>query len=151
MEGSHIGGPFYCIGEIIGLRSFYSYFFRASERGETARIEKKTLHLEFHIQAWPVFLKEPLRCGFKRNTLCGTGAGRPPSMEETLQCASAREASDLACSHWGWGMELGCFIFVTWCFFVVLWGRILVTACWCQWACLIPPPCHGFGAWMCVL
>lgn len=79
------------------LKIFLFIFFRESERGEAARIEKKTLHLEFHIQAWPAFLKEPLRCGFKRNSLCGTGAGREPSMEETLQSVSAQRANDLAC------------------------------------------------------
>lgn len=79
------------------LRIFLFIFFRESERGEAARIEKKTLHLEFHIQAWPAFLKEPFRCGFKRNSLCGTGAGREPSMEKTLQCVSVRGANDLAC------------------------------------------------------
>lgn len=79
------------------LKIFLFIFLRESERGEAAGIEKKTLHLVFHIQAWPASLKEPLRCGFKRNTLCGTGVGSEPSMEETLQCVAARGASDLAC------------------------------------------------------
>lgn len=71
-------------------------FFRPSKRGEAARIEKRMLQLEFHIQAWPASLKEPLRCGFKRNSLCGSGAGREPFMVETLQCVSVQAANDLA-------------------------------------------------------
>lgn len=114
MWGGHTGGSFHCTGEIIGLRSIYSYFFRASERGEAARIEKRMLQLEFHIQAWPAFLKEPLRCGFKRNSLCGSGAGREPFMVETLQCVSAQATNDLACClKWGWGREIGCFNFIS--------------------------------------
>lgn len=68
------------------LRIFLFIFFRESERREAAWIEKKTFHSEFYNQAWPALLKEPLRCGFKRNSLCGTEAGREPWTEEKLQC-----------------------------------------------------------------
>lgn len=101
------------------LKIFLFIFLREGERGEAARIEKKTLHLEFHIQAWPAFLKEPLRCGFKRNTLCGTRIGSQPSMEETLQCVAAWGASDLAChlkmgaGEWNWDVS----VFLFWYFF----------------------------------
>lgn len=47
------------------------------------------LQLEFHILAWSASLKEPLRCGFKRNSLCGSRAGREPFMvgdSSVLQC-----------------------------------------------------------------
>lgn len=57
MEGGHIGGPFLLYGRNNRLRIFLFIFFRESERGEAARIEKKTFHLEFHIQAWPALLK----------------------------------------------------------------------------------------------
>lgn len=140
------------------LKIFLFIFLRESERGEAAGIEKKTLHLVFHIQAWPAILKEPLRCGFKRNTLCGTGVGSEPSMEETLQCVAARGASDLACHlKMGAGNGTGtvhfCFFFFCFCFCFgtsfafVLRGRILVTAHRCLAACLVPPTsCHGFGS-----
>lgn len=71
------------------------------------------LQLEFHIQAWPASLKEPFRCGFKRNSLCGSGAGREPFMVETLQCVLVQAANDLAyCLKWGWGRKMGCFNFI---------------------------------------
>lgn len=114
------------------------------------------LQLEFHIQAWLAFLKEPLRCGFKRNSLCGSRAGREPSMEETLQCVSARGANDLACClKLGVGKRNGMFQFYFFFFFLLLgvcfsWGRILVTACWCLWACQVSPTsCHGCWAGVC--
>lgn len=117
MQGGHIGGPFYCIGEIIGLGSFYLYFSGSAK--EERQRGLKTDHLEFHIQAWPASLKEPLRCGFKRNSLCGTGAGREPSVEETLQCVSVRGADDLACClKLGVGKGNGTFHFCFYfCFF----------------------------------
>lgn len=100
------------------LKIFLFIFLGESKRGEAAGIEKKRFHLEFHIQAWPAFLKEPLRCGFKRNTLCGTGVGSEPSMEETLQCVAAWGASDLACHlKMGAGNRTGTFHFS---FFFVL-------------------------------
>lgn len=113
------------------------------------------LQLEFHIQAWLAFLKEPLRCGFKRNSLCGSRAGREPSMEETLQCVSARGANDLACClKLGVGKRNGMFQFYFFIFFLGVcfsWGRILVTACWCLWACQVSPTsCHGCWAGVCV-
>lgn len=43
----------------MGLRSIYSYIFRASKR-EAARIEKRMLKLEFHIQAWSASKKKNL-------------------------------------------------------------------------------------------
>lgn len=117
-DGGHIGGPLLLYRRNNRLKIFLFIFLRESERGEAARIEKKTLHLEFHIQAWPAFLKEPLRCGFKRNTLCGTGVGSEPSMEETLQCVAAWGASDLACHlKMGAGNGTGMFPF---CFFVLV-------------------------------
>lgn len=133
------------------LRIFLFIFFRESERGEAARIEKKTFHLEFHIQALAGPSKEPLRCGFKRNSLCGTGAGRKPSMEETLQCVSARRASDLACClKLGVGKGNGTFRFCFFFCFVFFWGRIFF---WRHAGvselvfCQIPPAsCHGFWA-----
>lgn len=136
------------------LKIFLFIFLRESKRGEAAGIEKKTLHLEFHIQAWPAFLKEPLRCGFKRNTLRGTGVGSEPSMEETLQCVAARGASDLAC-HLKMGAGNGTGMFHFWFFWFcfgtsfafVLRGRMLATAHRFLGACLVPPTsCHGFRA-----
>lgn len=57
MEGGHIGGPFLLYRRNNRLRISLFIFLRESERGEAARIEKKTFHLEFHIQAWPALLK----------------------------------------------------------------------------------------------
>lgn len=131
------------------LKIFLFIFLRESERGEAARIEKKTLHLEFHIQAWPAFLKEPLRCGFKRNSLCGTGAGREPSMEETLQCVSARGANDLACClKLGVGKGNGtfhfCFFFLFFCYVFFPREDFSDGTPVCLRACQVPPTsCHG--------
>lgn len=151
-DGGHIGGPLLLYRRNNRLKIFLFIFLREGERGEAARIEKKTLHLEFQIQAWPAFLKEPLRCGFKRNTLCGTGVGSEPSMEETLQCVAAWGASDLAChlkmgaGEWNWDVSFLVFFFCFGTSFAfVLRGRMLVTARGFLGACLVPPTsCHGF-------
>lgn len=96
IEGGHIGGLFYCTRQIIGLESFYSYFsWRAKEGGGEDWKENVPFGISYPGLARP--FKEPLRCGFKRNSLCGTGAGRKPSTEETLYCVSAWGANDLAC------------------------------------------------------
>lgn len=56
--------------------------------------------------------------------------------------------NDLACSlKLGVGKGNGTFHFF---FFFFFWGRILVTARQCRWACQVPPTsCHGFWAWVC--
>lgn len=69
---------FYCIGEIIGLRSFYSYFSGRAKEERKHGLKRKRSISYFISKAWPAFLKEPLRCGFKRKTLCGTGVGSEP-------------------------------------------------------------------------
>lgn len=129
------------------LRIFLFIFFRESERGEAARIEKKTVPFGISYPGLAGLFKEPLRCGFKRNSLCGTGAGMEPSMEETLQCVSARGASDLACSiKLGVGKGNERFVFVSFSFFVFfsvggfLDGTPVSELVFCQ----IPPTsCNG--------
>lgn len=55
--------------------------------------------------------------------------------------------------NWGWGREIGRFILVSIfvSFFFSSFGRILVMARQCLWACQVPPTsCHGFRAPVCL-
>lgn len=138
MEGSHIGGPFLLYRRNNRLRIFLFIFFSGRAKEERQRrLKRKTVPFGISYPGLAGLFKEPLRCGFKRNSLCGTGAGMEPSMEETLQCVSARGASNLACSlNLGVGKGNERFAFVSFwgflfCFFRgrISWRHTSVWAC----------------------
>lgn len=141
------------------LRIFLFIFFRESERGEAARIEKKTFHLEFHIQAWPALLKN-LSDVVLREIHCAELelAGSPPWRRHSSVFQHKEPMTWRPVWNWGWGREMGRFIFVSFFFslFCFFFWRILLTARRRLWACILsdstnilPWACAGLCVCLC--